>query len=105
MLIKAETLWLYLVPAFQCILLGLFAAIAVTQFWTGWSLLAPCFLVGCFGGFSYVQTYAHMSDNIDESRKEMAIAAATVGENLGTTLASAVSIAIQAALWSRLGID
>ena len=137
-LIKADTLWLYLVPAFQCVLLGLFAAIAATQFWTGWwvvlsvclcvclstyryrptcsptlptrtpihrSLLAPCFVVGCFGGFSYVQTYAHMSDSIEESRKEMAIAAATVGENFGTTLASALSIAIQAALWARLGID
>ena len=103
-LIKANMKWLYVVPALQCIMLGLFAAVASTQFWTGWSLLVPCFFVGCLGGFSYVQTYAHMSDNVVEDRKEMAISAATVGENFGTTLASALSIFIQASLWSDLRI-
>ena len=65
----------------------------------------PSFITGLFGGFAYIQTYTYMSDNIPENRKEMAIAATTIGENLGSSVASLVAIAVQAALWSRLGIN
>ena len=86
-------------------MVGLFAAVAATQAWVGWTLLIPAFVTGLFGGFAYVQTYTYMSDNMSENRKEMAIAATTVGENLGSSVASLAAIGVQAALWSRLGIE
>lgn len=91
-------------PLAQLCMVGLFAAIAATQFWTGWTLLIPAVLVGLWGGASYCLTYVHIANNVPADKIEFSVAATTVAENLGSTLSAFTAMYVQGCMWKRLGI-
>jgi len=95
---------IWCLPVVQLGMVGLFAAVALTQFWTGFTLLIPSFVVGLLGGASYALTYVHISLNYPEEEREFSVATVTVAENFGLTLSSLTSIPAQAAVWRKLGI-
>jgi len=105
LVIKPNMAIIWALPIVQLCMVGLFAAVAVTQFWTGYTLLIPAFAVGLLGGASYCLTYVHISDNVPEDEREFSIATTTVAENLGLTLSSFTAIYAQGCVWSAIGIE
>lgn len=104
LLISPNYLVIAMMPVAQLVMLGLFTAIAITQFWGGWTLLIPAFVVGLWGGAGYVLTYVHIAENVSPDMIEFSVATTTVAENLGLTVSAFTGMYMQGCMWKSLGI-
>lgn len=100
-LFQATRSILYLMPAFQTVLLGFFTAVSAYHVAYNWSLLVVlCFLAGLLGGGVYVNAFTLLSKEVRADRVELALSAASVGDTLGVMLADFVGIFLQGCLYS-----
>jgi battenin len=93
---------LWLMPVLQLAMLVFFTAVASlpTEHWLyGWWLLAPCFVTGLFGGAVYVNAFTQIAERTPPRLRELAIATASVADNLGIIAGDAAGLFIQACLF------
>ena len=93
---------LWLMPALQLAFLVFFTAVASlpTDHWLyGWWLLAPCFVTGLFGGAVYVNAFTQIAERTPPRLRELAIATASVADNVGIILGDIAGLSIQACLF------
>ncbi len=103
MLVSADRRLLWLMPVLQCALLGFFYADAAYQFWNGWSLLLPAFVVGLLGGAVYVNAFTLIDREVEPAFREFALTTASVADSLGIIAADVTSMFLQACLYASLG--
>lgn len=100
-LFQATRSVLYLMPAFQTVLLAFFTAVSAYHFAYNWPLLVLlCFVAGLLGGGVYVNAFTLLSREVRADRVELALSAASVGDTLGVMLADFVGIFLQGCLYS-----
>ena len=99
--------FLWLMPILQCIMLIFFSAVAMmpNATWVyNWWLVAPCFFTGLLGGAVYVNAFTQIAVKTPPRLKELAIATASLADNVGIVASNVAGLAIQACLFKYNGI-
>mmetsp|Transcript_77792 Transcript_77792/g.223393 ORF Transcript_77792/g.223393 Transcript_77792/m.223393 type:complete len:345 (+) Transcript_77792:501-1535(+) len=104
MLVSVNRLGLWAMPAIQTALLIMFTVDSVAQFWNGYTLLLPAFIVGLLGGGVYVNAFTLINKEVDPDLREMALSSACVADSTGILLADIMSLYWQWCLFAANGI-
>ena len=83
----------------QVLLLVFFYFVASTQFWYGWALLVPCFVVGLLGGSVYVQSYTRIARDVPKELREFSLTACSMADTVGIVVADVCGLYIQSCLF------
>ena len=98
--IRFENYWLWCFSWAQFIIAIFFIFMAIEHYWYDYGLLSICFIVGFLNGFVYVNSFININDAIEDNDiREMALTSASTANSLGITIASALSIVVQACLY------
>ncbi|CAN0475155.1 unnamed protein product [Ectocarpus sp. 12 AP-2014] len=104
MLVRLSPLMLWSLPAVQVLMLLFFYLVAVEKFWYGYGLLFLCFGVGLVGGLGYVNAFRLVAEAVPPELKELALAAASVGDSFGVMFSDIFGTFVQACVYKKNGI-
>ena len=99
---SVEVLWVS--ASLQVVILVFFVYDAVWHVWYDWGLLVPCFVVGLFGGFVYVQSFKRITHDVPRNYKEFALSSCSMADTFGIVIADSAALVIQSCLYERNGI-
>lgn len=101
---QAGTPMLWLMPILQVFFLVFFTIVSMYHVWYNWVLLLPAFGTGLLGGFTYVNAFIRISQDIAPNYREFSLAAASVADSIGVAVADIVGIMLQGCLYKWNGI-
>ncbi|CAM9852418.1 unnamed protein product [Choristocarpus tenellus] len=110
LIFRLSRVQLWIPPTLQVLLLIFFCKVAVSHscFWYDNRLLVPCFGAGLLGGLGYVNAFrlvAEAHPGPPKEVKELALAAASIGDSIGIVMSDIAGVFVQACIYKENNIS
>jgi battenin len=90
---------IWLIPVIQIVFLAFSIVNAYFFLWYDWSIMILCFAVGLCGGAVYIGGFSLIALEVQPNMKEFSLAAASIADSIGISLANVSAIFLQKALY------